>query len=76
MSIANKEVYPLASIDGTAYNMGLTYKEWLIGMVANNPRFELDRLDQSNQNAEIIIKAVDAIISELDLQSNNKEGTK
>ena len=72
MSIGDKEVYPLASNDNLNYNMGLTYREWLIGMLASNPATLIENTSRgfahsnSDDNAKYIILQADAIIKQLD----------
>lgn len=69
MSIGNKEVYP-HSIQCDVYT-GLTYREWLIGMLASNPQV-VSFLDTATyeQNIEVNTKAIfdsaDAIIKEME----------
>ena len=76
MSIGNKGVYPFrTSYLKTGPSAGLTYREWLIGMLASNGMF----IDNQNgigenlvtnydDNASAIIQQADAIIKELNKQ--------
>lgn len=58
---------------------GLTYREWLIGMLASNPEFMVgaspDRMAVlPTKSAEWIIAQADAIIKQLDKESDNEKG--
>ena len=71
MSIGDKEVYPRP----TEYDIykGLTYREWLIGMLASNKAVcGTDYTGGSfdyGVNAKMIINQADAIIKQLDKES-------
>ena len=66
MSIANKEVYPFSLADTGApmtFGLGLTYREWLIGMLASNPAHVPEK---RYDYAEYLSTTADAIIKQLD----------
>lgn len=77
MSIGDKIVHPFALEDTGCqmdYHLGLTYREWLIGMLASNPEFMIgaspDRMAVlPTKSAEWIIAQADAIIKQLDKES-------
>ena len=75
MSIGDKPVRPHDwTYEGNQANIremvsGLTYREWLIGMLASNPNFAQWQDDDSTIreiNARDIIQQVDVIINQLD----------
>lgn len=63
MSIGDKKVYPKAMGDAI---MGLTYREWLIGMLASNVGAIVRSEGFENDIAEGLIRQADAIIKQLD----------
>ena len=80
MSLANKPVYPIYNDDGACslidYNKdekvqsGITYKQWLVGMLASNPSIvrPIAMIADFEHNAETVVKQADAIIKELEKQ--------
>ena len=78
MSLANKPVYPIYNDDGACslidYNKdekvqsGITYKQWLVGMLAGNPAMFYNASDAKFDiiTAIKINRIADAIIKELD----------
>ena len=87
MSLANKPVYPIYNDDGACslidYNKdekvqsGITYKQWLVGMLASNPIVQqvtfsntplVSKTWDLNKTAKVIIDQADAIIKELEKQ--------
>ena len=69
MSIANKGVYPFSLADTGApmtFGLGLTYREWLIGMLASNAAVFSHTSGGSIPIDEFIIQQADAIIKQLD----------
>jgi len=78
MSLANKPVYPIYNDDGACslidYNKdekvqsGITYKQWLVGMLASNPAIFYNASDAKFDKitAIKINRIADAIIKELD----------
>lgn len=68
MSMGNKGVYPFrTNYLKTDPSAGLTYREWLIGMLASNGMF-IDNQNGIGDNASAIIQQADAIIKKLDKQ--------
>lgn len=66
MSIGNKPVNPIPMT--TYQDLGLTYREWLIGMLASNPAM-YSRPEDSNFEEILtarVIRHADAIIKQLD----------
>ena len=79
MSIANKGVYPFSLADTGApmtFGLGLTYREWLIGMLASNAGIMNSALEETKaliknefEFAKVVIGQADAIIKQLDKES-------
>jgi len=71
MNLANKPVNAIYTPDMPVNGgEGLTYREWLIGMLASNPLMikELgdEGVDRYGRSARIIIQQADAIIEQLE----------
>ena len=60
MNLKDKPVYPIIIPEGFDYApKGLTYREWLIGMLMSNPKL-------INYSVKSIIEQADAIIKEIE----------
>lgn len=77
MKLADKPVYAVVgdSISQNYLQEGLTYKQWLVGMLASNPMVQqivysdtplISKSWDVTKTAKAIIQQADAIISELE----------
>ena len=81
MSLADKSLNPITSDvlgtlnlekDEPKFYFGITYKQWLVGMLASNPESFLNSRRDNSMPAEgianYLLDLVDAIIQELEKQ--------
>ena len=80
MNLADKPVYPIFNNEGISSHIGqtidensqygLTYKQWLVGMLASNPSIvrPIAILGDYGINAKVVIIQADEIIKELEKQ--------
>ena len=68
MNLADKSVY--AAGGKMNWQSGLTYKQWLVGMLASNPSIvrPIAILGDYGINAKVVIIQADEIIKELEKQ--------
>ena len=78
MKLADKSVYPIQTkikmgeTLSLKQSSGLTYKQWLVGMLASNSQIvrKIEINEDYEHYAEILMLQADAIISELEKEQS------
>lgn len=75
MSIGDQQAFPIALLDDDDA-LGMTYRQWLIGMALNGSITENSASSTVEEAAESAILYADAIIEALDKESRPRQPTR